>query len=231
MAGRIESERVSKMKERPILFSAPMVLAILEGRKTQTRRITRRQPFEDCGEIVCSNYHPTIIDRHGEEAPGDETYGAYSLCGDWACKSPYGKPGDRLWVKETWQETDMPDGTPIIAYRAGGYQFIGAKESGEHFLIGTDESRNKEYVAHKWKPSIFMPKWASRVQLEITGVRLERLQKLTRGDAMNEGCPFPNINRLDPLEWYRTLWGEINGAESWAANPWVWVIDFRRVAR
>ena len=100
------------MRERPILFSGPMVRALIEGRKTQTRRIVKPQPHEDCSAIEVGRYHPTVIDRHGDEQPGAEIFGAYSLDGDWGAKCPYGAPGDRLWVKETFATT------PDTFYRA-----------------------------------------------------------------------------------------------------------------
>lgn len=194
------------MKERPILFSAPMVRAILDGRKTQTRRVVKPQPH-DTHEIECGIYHPTVIDRHGEEDAGPPIFGAYSMDGEWGCKCPYGQPGDRLWVREAFGTCDSY--VPHVFYRADG------------------EAPNHDF---KWKPSIHMPRWASRVTLEIVSVRVERLQGINRGDAMAEGCPFPNMAReTDPRTWFVDLLESINGAGSWEANPWVWVIEFKRV--
>lgn len=82
----------------------------------------------------------------------------------------------------------------------------------------------------KWKPSIHMPRWASRITLEVTGVRVERLNEISRGDCMSEGCPFPNMAKTtNPIAWFSELWESINGEGSWALNPWVWVIEFKRV--
>lgn len=184
------------IKERPILFNAPMVRAVLDGRKTQTRRICKQAEVEE----------------------GDELF---------SC--PYGKPGDRLWVREAWgiancwltydEPTDPPR---CIAYRADH----AARCFDPEYDVNTDDWG---WDAMKWKPSIHMPRWASRITLEITDVRVERLQEISRGDALAEGCPFANMSEgPDPRKWYTDLWTEINGASSWDANPWVWVIEFKR---
>lgn len=195
------------MKSRPILFSAPMVRTLLDGSKTQTRRVMKPQPPEDCGEIEFGPYHPAVT-RSGEDEPGPEVFGVYSLDGAWGLKCPFGRPGDELWVKETFRQ--WPDG---ICYRADGR-----------------DSDIADSVHSPWKPSIFMPRSASRITLQITGVRVERLQSISRGDAMVEGCPFPNMaQRPDPRDWYADLWHSINGPGSWALNPWVFVVSFRRI--
>lgn len=196
------------MSERPILFSAPMVRAILEGRKTQTRRIVKPQPPDDCAPIRVGEFHPTVIDRWGDEAPGEPIFGAYDLNGEWGVRCPYGQPGERLWVRETWREW-------------------GGTERRVDYRATTKVPR----PADGWKPSIHMRRADSRITLEIVAVRVERLQAISRGDAMAEGCPFPNMAGLmDPREWYEDLWRDINGPGSWAANPWVWVIEFKRAA-
>lgn len=198
------------MKERPILFSAPMVRAILDGTKTQTRRIVKHPAAE--GK---SGWHPTTTGWQylpgGSERP---------VC-------PYGRPGDRLWVREThapaadcwgaWERRMCMDSTgpaPIIHYQADG---------GDPFI-------------ERWRPSIHMPRWASRINLEITSVRVERLQDISEADAIAEGISKSDRtggwlpgNCAAP-EWaYRELWEQINGAGSWEANPWVWVVEFRRI--
>ena len=181
------------MKERPILFSGAMVRAILEGRKTVTRRVVKPQP-----DFLGSMTDPTTPFK---------TLGA-GLHGQIVC--PYGKPGDRLWVRETFAVYG-DEKMAAIHYRADRPHHVGQKGMG-------------------YKPSIHMPRWASRILLEITAVRVERLQDINRGDAMAEGCPFPNMAAgPDPRQWFAELWQEINGAESWAANPWVWVVEFNRV--
>lgn len=174
------------MEERPILFSGPMVRAILAGTKTQTRRTVK---FPKSGSI-----EGTTNSRTGIFTP-------------YQC--PYGVPGDRLWVKETWSLTTTPDGEKIVPLYAADYTA-------------------REYESLKpWKPSIFMPRRLSRITLEITGIRVERVQDISQADAIAEGTP--PIKGLAERDAYQVLWESINGAESWAANPWVWVIEFKKV--
>lgn len=173
------------MKERPILFSAPMVRAILDGRKTQTRRIMKPQP-EPCGDGVL---RPLITE----------------------CR--YGYMGDRLWVRETFSDKGLPPGE--VYYRA----------TAENDGLTADEVANV-----RWKPSIHMPRWVSRITLEITHVRIERLMEISVEDAESEGWPGPDalntIRNAYPIAWYADLWESINGPGSWEANPWVWVVTF-----
>jgi hypothetical protein len=195
------------MKERPILFSGPMVRAILEGRKTQTRRIMNPPPSE-CFMPEVGRYHPTVISRDGEAFPGPETFGASDESEGYPCR--HGQPGDRLWVKETF----YPQGPNSFFYRADW----------------NDEDGEPDW---NWKPSIFCTRKASRITLEITAVRVERLQDITIEDAIAEGCSnyapdYPNSTK-PAVTAYHTLWESINGPGSWAKNPWVWVIEFRRV--
>jgi hypothetical protein len=180
------------MKERPILFSAPMVRALLAGSKTQTRRIVK--------------------DKHIDAAP--------PVCFfQWLRENcPYGQTGDRLWVRETW----IPRAAESAAlYRA---DYDDAQASG---LAGMYSDRG-------WRPSIHMPRWASRILLEITGVRVERLQDISDHDALAEGVS-PDMGLRwqsgddTPRGMYGELWESINGPGSWAADPWVWVVEFKRV--
>lgn len=204
-----ENGRRVQVKERPILFTAPMVRALLDGLKLQTRRIVKPQPFTN-NVRGPELYQPTTIDRHGEEQPGDYIYGIYDDSGEWGVKSPYGQTGDWLWVKETHQAHPIY-GSPV--YRAD-------------WPTDNNPVRNEGWP---WRPSIFMPRRLSRITLEITGVRVERLQDISRGDAMDEGCPFSNLaGGVNPRDWYAELWESINGPGSWAANPWVWVIEFTK---
>lgn len=217
------------MKERPILFSGPMVQAILNGTKTQTRRVVKPQPTQLGFGRNC------IVDAYCKPAPFPlayyERHGAYWNSSA-PLKMPYGKPGERLWVRETWAPGDwMVFGT--------------AKEDPETVLYKADKSALHwdgramalpldtyafNWQAVRWRPSIHMPRWASRITLEITAVRVERLQDISRGDCMAEGCPFPNLaGKTDPVAWYRELWESINGPHSWDDNPWVWVVEFKRV--
>lgn len=204
-------------RERPILFSAPMVRVLLAGTKTQTRRAMRVQPH-DGAEVVADIVNKIKIDRHGDEQPGPDKWGAWWSDGDEASSSPYGGPGDRLWVRETWAR-DEEDGALI--YRAD----VGAVQEADDW----ERSRIECGGRYRWRPSIFMPRRASRITLSITGMRVERLNDISRGDAMSEGCPFQNMAQgLDPRQWYADLWEQINGPGSWSANQWVWVLEFQR---
>ena len=213
------------MKERPILFSAPMVRALLAGRKGQTRRVAGL-------EII--NADPDryrylgVVSGPGEPhyAFHDEQTGAQTLV---RCRTS--APGDRLWVRESWAP-DPPD--------VDGWGYAAWAGCREGQIAGVPERfRHPAYCVYaadwlhgsiRWTPSIHMPRWASRITLEITGVRVERLNEISRGDAMAEGCPFPNMAvGDDPRAWFRDLWVEINGAGSWDTNPWVWAIEFRRL--
>ncbi|WP_165856768.1 hypothetical protein [Marinobacter sp. JSM 1782161] len=202
---------MNQVKERPILMNGEMVRAVLEGRKTQTRRILKPQPWEEYGSLLGpSMYAPTVIDQHGCEHPGLEVYGAYTEDGEFAVKCPYGKPGDRLWVREAFRSRRVDNLPGDVAYRA---DHPGAKTVPNSY-------------GHSWKPSIHMPRWASRITLEITDVRVERLQDITESDCDAEGlAPF----EMEMIPHFKLLWESINGAGSWDANPWVWVIEFRRV--
>lgn len=221
------------MKERPILFSAPMVRAILAGTKTQTRRVVKPQPPEHTYTV--SVFHHPDPRPHFWAWTDSPNRPDLANLSDWSAPCPYGQPGDRLWVRETWRHTassleearaiteDIASGT-AVDYRA---TYI------ERCMRELGFSREDAEMAddfERWRPSIHMPLWASRIVLEITGVRVERLQDISRGDAMAEGCPFPNMAAgPDPSDWYRELWNEINGLNSWTANPWVWVVEFKRV--
>lgn len=203
------------MKERPILFSGPMVRAILEGRKTQTRRIYKPKsgfPREDV-EIT-----PTTQDLWIEFGP-----------------CPFGTVGTRLWVRETWNishKSHLAPGEVIgkeaSACVADNNGFAIPCADGVVYKVG-GYSEHPKFGKALWRPSIHMPRWASRLTLEITGVRVERLQQISRGDAMEEGCPFSNMaDGPSPVAWYAALWDEINGPGSWDANPFVWVVEFRK---
>ncbi|HCD9834305.1 TPA: hypothetical protein NER77_004504 [Pseudomonas aeruginosa] len=186
------------MRERPILFSGPMVRAIIEGRKKVTRRVVKPQP-----DFLGSMTDPNTPFK---------TLGA-GLHGQIVC--PYGQPGDRLWVRETFAVYG-DEKMAAIHYRADRPHHVGQKGMG-------------------YKPSIHMPRWASRILLEITAVRVERLQDISQEQAMAEGvlsCESaldPDGNGYSPYELFSALWVSINGHDSWHANPWVWVVEFKRV--
>lgn len=215
------------MTERPILFSAPMVRAILEGRKTQTRRKMSVQPWPNA-TVEVGPYHLHWIDRNG---------------GDVGLRCPYGALGDHLWVRETvayganyhvaykadsvcgvwcWNG----DGQPVFVPHGNILEGDGGALVGNYGLA--------KYGA-RWRPSIHMPRWASRITLRITDIRVERLQDISEDDARAEGCdPARWIDETDVgMEGYREgfarLWNKINGPGAWDVNPWVWVVSFERV--
>ncbi|MFA5943227.1 MAG: hypothetical protein WC876_02035 [Candidatus Thermoplasmatota archaeon] len=191
------------MKERPILFSAPMVRAILEGRKTQTRRIVKPQPPPEVGAVFLDECSEGLC-CVGYRGPGQTEW----VSGGWQPTCPYGEdgrsadgePATRLWVRETWAEIG-----PGIIYRA------------------SDEDHNPGQL---WRPSIFMRRAASRIDLEVTGIRVERLQAISEADAKAEGVD--SMPALPARHAFANLWNAINGKRaSWDSNPWVWVVEFR----
>jgi len=219
------------MTDRPILFSAPMVRALLAGLKTQTRRTMKPQPiFYPEGEgFPIGNDRRTSVEWKGTHCAPENL----------ALLAPYGKVGDRLWVKETFKPhstfahlkpSEIPDSK--IFYRA-------------------DNSYAPSNT--KWWPSLFMQQRFSRILLEIVSIRVERLANCSAEDALAEGVveypclgpqrgpnatyfsaagPVPGempIARTTPVDAYKALWQEINGEDSWDANPFVWVVEFKRV--
>lgn len=209
------------MKERPILFSAPMVRAILDGIKTQTRR-----PVKNIGFVTGIGHVLNGSDNRSE----------------WPDFCPYGKTGDRLWVRETWgyrtKGSDIIMGThwenPLYRANADACGLLGHDGFGPIY---------EEDIL--WRSSIHMPRSASRISLEITGVRVERLQDISEGDAIAEGveeldghfneaeyCAIAKkigccIGDSKPV--YAQLWESLNGPGSWDLNPFVWVLEFRRI--
>lgn len=224
------------MKERPILFSAPMVQAILDGTKSQTRRVVKLPKELSTGDLASARPDKLFGVTPGLHVPmPDEDESVQRLRNPWGWPDP-----SRLWVRETFclentydyhgDHVDPNDGRPIQKHENvdGSYWLIPhyrATEPEPHIVpyrCDADDDKTR------WTPSIFMPRWASRITLEITGVHVERLQEITRGDCMAEGCPFPNIAKTtDPCGWFSDLWQSINGPGSWEINPWVWVIEFR----
>lgn len=211
------------MRERPILFSAPMIREILADRKTQTRRVVKDQPADadGCERQVAG---PVCIDLD----PGTHFFRwllPSGISAGFLC--PYGQPGDRLWVRETWRVRDAHLRT--VQRRAT------PDEHGGHHLSHGDAEWwarwGKRSEAGRWQPAIYLPRWASRLTLEVTSVRVERLQEITEDDARAEGVEASN--GAAPSGWARhnfaDLWESINGPESWEANPFVWVVGFKRV--
>lgn len=205
------------MKERPIIFSAPMVRAILEGRKTQTRRVVKPQPRTRAD-----------IGHFGAGMP-------FIRAASKPVRCPYGQPGDRLWVRET------------CAIRSIG----GAVKDSIHYAATPElgrflQSDMRTFADSKpppfqgrWTPSIHMPRWASRINLEVTGVRVEQLSGVKEADCWAEGIERSTESPTQastmfsdyahPRCAFMHLWEQINGAGSWNANPWVWAIEFQRV--
>lgn len=204
------------MKERPILFNAEMVKAILSGRKTQTRRVIK---------------FPVIDKNMGCELAGNELAGEVAA-GDYR-NFPLGQPGDQLWVRETWQG-------PLVDYDEAYSMFKNPKpyQKVENCVYRADGGPCPEFtdadddLRQGWRPSIHMPRWASRIDLLITGVRVQRLNSLTNADAKAEGYPAEREidgGSTDPWLWFRDLWDGIYPDNTFKVNPWVWVIEFQRV--
>jgi hypothetical protein len=215
-----------KVKERPIIFSGPMIRAILEGRKTQTRRVVKPMPFIDYPtgwrlqqeyklehHVKCSFVQANML------CDCRAIYEPWKIERIAAC--PYGKPGDRLWVRETWLVNAFGKTIYCADWKEEGY----------------------EYRGFGWKPSIIMPRWASRITLEIVNVRVERLQEISEADCIAEGV-YTNEQALEKLglpadtklqgtcvDKYRIVWDSINKSRGfgWDTNPFVFVIEFRRV--
>ncbi|HBS6293330.1 TPA: hypothetical protein RGL45_004892 [Klebsiella pneumoniae] len=210
------------MKERGMIFNSEMVRAILDGRKTQTRRPIKwkQTRFTEIGER-----------EDGSKWPWSED--AEHACDFWH-PCPFGAVGDRIWVRETFCTVDDTQygGGKWVDYRAT------PKFEASH-PAGWDCAPN-DAEALKWRPSIHMPRWASRILLEITDVRVERLNAISQEDAQAEGMeltgwrptysdPDSGGEVLTPYDNFAQLWESIYGEESWKANPWVWVIEFKRV--
>lgn len=217
------------MGEKPILFSAPMVRALLSGTKTQTRRVVKPGRLGPGG---LPSHQPTPDWNAAFYGPGMWSDGA-----DFAAYCPYGQPGDRLWVRENGWE--RPVRTPKMMREGADTWAPYAYDADAPFGAGPANDAYRE-LGWKRRPSIHMPRWASRITLEITGVRVERLQAISEADAMAEGIEtegdewrdylMPHTQCcLTPRASYRTLWESINGAGSWDENPWVWCVSFKRV--
>ncbi|MHC1939314.1 hypothetical protein ACYP3S_10455 [Klebsiella pneumoniae] len=220
------------MKERGMIFNADMVRAILDGRKTQTRRIMKLQPKPSKsrpGDFWFSSKKLESMVHVSDLAPGNSPIADYHLFIQEHC-CPFGAVGDRIWVRETWAEAgaSAPD---LKLYRAN-YP--------EHVPSIYENVPPAEEI--RWTPSIHMPRTASRILLEITGVRVERLNAISEEDAREEGiidggclncgepepcgCANPEPDATDAFAY---LWQSIYGQENWNANPWVWVIEFKRI--
>jgi hypothetical protein len=240
---------VPTMRERGILFSGAMVRALLSGTKTQTRRVVAPQPhrvaehIKPIGKLIPSGepikcripdgwaWRDLYASDEFKDDPGHFATLMRPYC-------PYGVNQDRLWVRETWRQTEDIDGTAVMEYRCGGTRLVvdgPAIATGEHRVTS---------VLPPWRPSIFMPRWASRITLEVTEVRVQRLQDISEEDARAEGITgphdvgYPAYRVPDDskpryscaVAAYEALWDSINGDRApWASSPWVWAVSFRRV--
>lgn len=212
------------MKERPILFSGPMVQAILEGRKTQTRRVIKPQPRGIWGS--------------GVEQPGnplgfrsDAFHVHCNIAGEPRfLYCPFGRPGDRLWVRETWAPMCRVADPDCHCEDESRHYFEYRADTGNSRPgFWPDPTEDEFQDAPAWKPSIHMPRRACRLELEVTRVRVERIREITLTDVFAEGC----ILSTNPKSTgdFKNLWDSINGARGfgWETNPWVWVIDFKPI--
>ncbi|MCA3413023.1 MAG: hypothetical protein INF84_00340 [Roseomonas sp.] len=236
------------MVERPIPFKGEMVRAILDGRKTQTRRIMKVQPWPDA-LVTVEHYHPTVIDRHGDMQPGKETFGAHWDDGEYGLKSPYGEPGDLLWVRETcWAESTF-DGDGVRYPADHVWRIIeNTQEASEAWCklarYGGDAALDNQTNTGMRVPPTHMPRWASRITLRITDIRVERLQDISEDDARAEGVTPATepptaaalMTAVGRGAWFMphrgafaNIWNKINGPDAWDENPWVWAISFERV--
>lgn len=207
------------MKERPILFSAPMVKAILDGSKTQTRRVVKHADQCD-GDI---EPHPEYLGEWYQWNQGE-------ISAIFEC--PYGQVGDEFWVRETCEIFGF-----WVAKSPKGHRFaihhdkkVRYSDHDDYCLVDTHKGLyggKSALDAFQIRPSIHTPRWTSRIQLRITNVRVERLHDISEKDAWAEGCEGHD----DQSGWsqFQELWENINGPKNWAENPWVWVIEFERV--
>jgi hypothetical protein len=219
---KIRTNGAANMKSRPILFSAPMVRALLDGSKTQTRRVAK----------LTDAAHIKEIGGHRRWHPADP---------DVVAASPYGQVGDQLWVREAFRTTKKNDSIkPSCLPVASSQNTLAIPFWYDADIAGKSDHLIPENLrAGKYRPGIFMPRAASRITLEVTSVRVERLQDISEADALAEGIiqlPDGGYSVADtrhysdsPDESYASLWESLNGAGSWDLNPWVWVIEFKKV--
>lgn len=250
---------MSERKEHPILFTTEMVQAVLAGKKTQTRRIINPQPTMNDGAIVPTDSFDSDYDDEIDRSKAWVACFGYPV-GDYGgppheveftdfYKCPYGKPGDRLWVRETHvieSSLGVPvddykppkvDGRPLKETFAGrdGYYWQQAhyKASDPAPELACEKDGHEGGPCCHWSPSIHMPRWASRIKLLVEDVRVERVQDISDADAKAEGWNVDgDIVAQAPLTWFECLWDEINGERkdgiyAWDKNPWVWVVEFK----
>ncbi len=211
------------MKERPILFRPEMVKAILDGRKTQTRRIVMPSPPKS---FTLKNFTSESGYRYAADYSKARPKKPMRI--RWDC--PFGQPGDRLWVKERHSFIEVRHAKSSADGPRSWYLHIEYSDGteDEHYIEdGKKPKQTRERGELGWRPSIYMPRWASRIALEVTGIRVERVQEIRYDDAVAEGIEheYPKA-----IAQYCQLWDSLNAKRgfSWNRNPWVWVIEFRR---
>jgi hypothetical protein len=235
------------MRERPILFSAPMICAIDAGEKTVTRRVVNPQPeaprciYDSPGaDTTVEPYSGTLVRPDGRAIYGFdwrmtrlrtvEAMFADSTPAQWTC--PYGAPGDRLWCRETWRAEELEDGNDGVRYAADNLfaPIANTPEAAALWHAAAFTKKGARRPVGQWRPSIFMPRWASRITLDVVSVRVERLHDIDEADAAREGVAFAgHTTFFTPRADFVRLWESINGKRaSWAINPWVWRVEFKR---
>lgn len=216
------------VKEHPIPFGTPMVRALLNDRKTQTRRTVKKLlkhgPITEFEKSDTKGYDWHFRDKKMRWHDMDNAR-VLQLC-------PYGTPGDRLWVRETWQ------GYKRTSYEYNEWEAAETiKDVTKNGYTSFEYATDGKSYPERWFPSIYMPRIASRILLEIINVKVERLTDISEEDAIAEGCiSTAVVNEAGddytgeyPSEVFRRLWQSINGPGSWGLNPWVWVIKFKRI--
>lgn len=229
---------MAEQAARPMLFSGPMVRGLLEDRKEMTRRVLREQPPEQflTGDVAAIYNHTQsrwAVSRC--YAPGDPRNEAWPPDPEPGLRCPYGVPGDLLWVRETWclktyeHDEDEPPGYYYEATTRS--PMLLCDEHGDPILTESGRERSA------WRPSIHMPRKASRITLRITDVSLDRLQAISEDDAWLEGITeeeayeFADDGSPDPVLAFAELWDSINGAGAWKADPWVWTVSFEVIQK
>lgn len=224
------------VRERPIMFTGDSVPLIINGTKTQTRRVMKPQLEEFVeGPLVHARCHPAPYYDAYNGGPGWCWWTSDDRQGSGWRNCPYGRPGDSLWVRETWCPLLDPDhfADPSLPRDAIVY---GRKNGAAYKASSADDDseRCRRELGYKWRSPMRMNRWASRLNLELTKVRVERLQEISEEDAKAEGAPLGVLPGVGPKRYrwgYRHLWNSLNLKRgfAWDTNPWVWVLDFKRV--
>lgn len=241
------------MKERQIPFMGEMVRAVLDDRKGQTRRVLHQAVGPSLSVDYEDETGEAVLSWLRGDGPGHDVQEQIKRV-----RSPYGVPGDRLWVREAWRVSKKHDAiaprelrarSMTVMYEAGGYS--NNDEEGWRTVDGPPMAPDWR---GKYRPAMFMPRWASRITLEVTGVRVERLQDINADDVRAEGLEyredniggricrrwrsygtpdgwFPEGRDIAPIHSFQSLWDGLNSERGfgWHANPWVWVVDFKRI--